>query len=242
VTEDSADRQVRFWDDWNVQWRFRDGLDPFMARQADILRMVVAGIGADRPRVLDVGCGTGWLTAPLAHGADVIGTDLSPEAIAEGARRFPASDLRCADFTAVDLPSGFDLVVSSDSLLPMPDHTAAIARIASLQPVGAVLLLMTQNPSIWRRRSALRPHDASVPHGAVEEWPTRRQVRALLEPFYVIEQFFTFGPGGDSGVLWWVENRVVRKAMGTVLGRDRWARSLERAGLGREMVFIGRRR
>ena len=101
---------------------------------------------------------------------------------------------------------------------------------------GDTFLLMTQNPFVWRRRSTLRPHHPSVPHGPVEEWPTLRQVRRLLQSDYQIEDVRTFAPGGDQGVLFWVENRYVHRMMGGIVGVPRWKSLLERARLGRELV------
>jgi hypothetical protein len=49
-------------------------------------------------------------------------------------------------------------------------------------------------------------------------------------------------PGGDSGLLWWVENRYINGGMNRLLGRARWRAFLERAGLGRELVIVSTRR
>src|SRR5579863_8386094 len=86
---------VRYWDEWNRTWRFRDDHDEFMDRQAEIVRSVADTSGDQRIRVLDVGCGTGWLGNVLAERGLVTGTDLSPEAIAQGRERYPDLDLRC---------------------------------------------------------------------------------------------------------------------------------------------------
>lgn len=238
----TGDRHRRFWDDWNRTWRFQDGHDEFMTRQVAILREVLGGLPADAS-VLDVGCGTGWLAnEAVTPGRRVVGTDLSPEAIASGQERFASVDLRCGDFLELELDGPFGLVMSSDALVPMPDHARCIGRVAELQRPGGVFLLMTQNPFVWRRRSKLRPHDPSVPNGHVDQWPTKARVAELLGPYYAIERQFTFEPGGDKGLLFWVEHRIVRGAMGRLVGRQRWRGWLERAGLGRELVIVAVRR
>jgi release factor glutamine methyltransferase len=73
--------------------------------------------GRERPRVLDVGTGTGAIALAIAQehpGADVTATDLSTEALAlagENARRLGLHvDLRAADLADED---GYDLVVSN---------------------------------------------------------------------------------------------------------------------------------
>ncbi len=245
VTEEYGgpdDPHVRFWNEWNREWRFRGDLDEFMERQRDIATTVAQDACLKNARILDVGCGTGWLASALLPFGKAWGTDLSPQAIEDGRRRHPDVQLLCGDFLELDLEGPFQLVVSSDSLVPMPDYAACVARIASLQTTGDTFLLMTQNPFVWRRRSTLRPHHPSVPHGPVEEWPTLRQVRRLLQSDYRIEDVRTFAPGGDRGVLFWVENRYVHRMMGGIVGVPRWKSLLERARLGRELVIVSRRR
>ena len=171
VTEEYGgpdDPHVRFWNEWNREWRFRGDLDEFMERQRDIATTVAQDACLKNARILDVGCGTGWLASALLPFGKAWGTDLSPQAIEDGRRRHPDVQLLCGDFLELDLEGPFQLVVSSDSLVPMPDYAACVARIASLQTTGDTFLLMTQNPFVWRRRSTLRPHHPSVPHGPVE--------------------------------------------------------------------------
>ena len=49
-------------------------------------------------RVLDLGCGSGELTAQIAaRGAHVVGVDASPEMVARARERFPGLDVRLAD-------------------------------------------------------------------------------------------------------------------------------------------------
>jgi ubiquinone/menaquinone biosynthesis C-methylase UbiE len=239
--DDATTAHASFWDRWNTEFRVRDDLDWFMQRQAAILAEVLATL-TPGGRVLDVGCGTGWLGNLARSYGPVTATDLSPQAIEAGRGRYPEVDLRCGDFMSLELPGPFRLIVSSDSLVPMPDHAACLRRMAELQQPGDVLLLMTQNPVVWTRRGTFRGHDPSVPHGNPEQWPGRRQLREMLAPRYTIERLSTFAPGGDRGALFWVEHRYVAGAMKRLVGAGRWQAALERCGLGREFVIVARRR
>ncbi len=231
-----------FWNQWNRDWRFRSDIDPFMRRQLEIVADVARAENLREARILGFGCGTGWMENSLVGCGEVWGTDLSPEAIAEGQRRYPGLHLRCCDFLLEALPGPFDLVLSSDSLVPMADHAECIRRVAELVRPGGVFLLMTQNPFVWARRSRFRPVPSGIPHPTPDTWPTRGRVRELLQPWFTIERAFTFEPGGDRGVLWWIENDAVTRIAHGLLGEYRWRRLLEGAGLGRELVFIARRR
>jgi SAM-dependent methyltransferase len=149
--------------------------------------------------------------------------------------------LTCGDFLVQDIPGPFDLIVSADAFAHMTDHEACIRRIAALLKPGGTFLLMTQNPDIWRRRSTLRQLPGSIPHASIDEWPSLARIRDLLRPAFLIQRVTSLDPGGDRGLIWWVENRYVRGGMGRVFGRTRWRALLEWAGLGRELVIVARR-
>src|SRR5579859_7727196 len=137
--------QQEFWNSWNSTWRFRDGLDPFMEAQAQVAARLAARLPRGA-RVLDVGCGTGWLASSLLpFVGEAFGTDLSPGAIAEGRKRHPGVKLLAGDFLTLDLQPPFDLVMSADSIAHMYDQEACVARIADLLRPGGTFLLMTQN-------------------------------------------------------------------------------------------------
>ena len=233
----SIDAQKEFWARWNEKWRFRDGLDDFMQRQSHIAVAWAARVGLERASILDAGCGTGWLGDTLRPFGRVIGVDLSPTAIAEGSRRHTGVDLRCGDFLTMELPTQFDFVVSADSLAHVADQRAYITRVAGLMRPGGTLLLMSQNPPIWRRRSKWVPTEA----GQIEVWPSLRDLRSYLRPSFTVLHVTSLVPGGDRGALWWVENRFVRQAVRQLVGASRWDALLERALLGRELVVVAQR-
>ncbi len=89
----SIEQQRSFWNAWNAEWRSAD-LDEFMQRQRDVAVDSAGRFDRNDLRILDVGCGTGWLGASLLRFGRVTGTDLSPGAIADGQARYPRVDLR----------------------------------------------------------------------------------------------------------------------------------------------------
>lgn len=232
----TLDAQRAFWDRWNDH--HRTTVDDFMARQRDVAVEVATRENLRDARILDVGCGTGWLGSALLPFGRVTGTDLSTAAIAEGRRRHPDLDLISGDFLILDLDGKFDMVVSADVIGHVYARPTFVARVAELLRPGGVFLLMTQNPFVWNRSSILRP----VGEGQIRNWPSLRVLRGLLSKDFDIVAITTLVPGGDRGVLWWVTNRYVFGAMRRLVGRQRWTRLLERVRLGRELVVLARRR
>jgi SAM-dependent methyltransferase len=225
--------QKTFWDEWNRTWRFRE-LDSFMERQREFAVSLAQSRQLRQARILDVGCGTGWLANALLPFGQVWATDLSEGAIAEGSSRHPDVQFVCGDFLTADLPGPFDFIVSADSLINMYDQSACVRRMARLLRPGGTLLLMTPNREVWRRRTVLKP----LGRGQVQHWLSLGEYKTLLEPEFTLERVTTLDPGGNSGMLWWVENRYVRGGMSRLVGRRRWRALLEAAGLGRELVFV----
>src|SRR6476469_7915884 len=68
-------------------------------------------------RILDVGCGTGHLTARIADaGATAAGVDSSPSMIAQAASSYPTIQFVVADAQTVDLGGPYDAVFSNAAL------------------------------------------------------------------------------------------------------------------------------
>lgn len=99
-------------------------------------------------RVLDVGCGTGWLSVRLAQcGYDVTGIDISPDAIAvardDAARRdLSNAHFELADYESFTASQPFDAVLFYDSLHHAESELAALrAAHAVLRPGGVVITI-----------------------------------------------------------------------------------------------------
>jgi len=168
-----------------------DAYDNFMGRYSRVLATLFAdfaGVTADM-RVLDVGAGTGALTAELvARGASVAAADPSPEFVAVLRERFP--NLEVEEAPAESLPYGagvFDLALAQLVVAFVSDGPAAVAEMARVARRVAVCMWGVEEVDMFaaidraaeavgasrateprRYRTAQEIHDLLAPHGAVE--------------------------------------------------------------------------
>lgn len=122
---------------WNAQ--LYDGKHGFVAKYGeDLLGLLAAQPGET---ILDVGCGTGTLTAKIAEsGATVIGLDSSIDMVNRAREAFPALLFTHADIAAFSQPATFDAVFSNATLHWVRDTAGAVrAMHAALKPGGRLV-------------------------------------------------------------------------------------------------------
>lgn len=107
--------------------------------------------GPERPRVLDIGCGTGFLLEQLAgRGYAGVGVDLSPESVAIARRRLEelgvADHLEAQVGSAYEPPEGpFDLITLTDVLEHLEDPRACLRALRAVLAPGGLLVVSTPN-------------------------------------------------------------------------------------------------
>jgi ubiquinone/menaquinone biosynthesis C-methylase UbiE len=138
---------------------------------------------ASRSRVLDVGCGTGQLTARVAAELapeTVVGCDFSRGMLREAVRRSPG--LPCVRADAMRLPfrdESFDAVLSTESFHWFPDQDVALAEFFRvLAPKGRLFVALINPPAEWLSAVA-RLHSRLL--GEPANWPTRARLRRRTE-------------------------------------------------------------
>jgi len=141
----SAWDAARYQDQRSFVWRFGASLLESLKPQAG-------------ERILDVGCGTGQLTAEIARsGATVTGLDKSAEMLAEARKNYPDLQFVLGDAAGFQFPEPFDAVFSNAALHWVKDAEAAVKSIATaLRPGGRFVAEFGGHGNIASVQAALR--------------------------------------------------------------------------------------
>jgi SAM-dependent methyltransferase len=112
-----------------------------------------------RPRVLDVGCGTGAVLAHLRQRAVTVGVDRSPRALAYCRKRGLAA-LACADGDRLPFrPHSFDAVLLLDALEHVVDEAALLQGVGRLlRPGGWLLVSVPAYQFLWSEHDEVLHH------------------------------------------------------------------------------------
>jgi trans-aconitate methyltransferase len=165
--------------------------------------------------VLDVGCGTGHLTAQIARaGATVLGIDRSPEMIAEARRHYPDLSFEVADARALAYADRFDGVFSNATLHWVREAEAVVCSVArALRPGGRFVAEFGGKGNVRALQDALIDAVRAVAGEWVESpwyFPSVAEYAGLLEQQGLEVTFATLSDRptpleGQNGMRHWVE-------------------------------------
>ena len=136
-------------------------------------------------RILDLGCGTGHLTAKIAEsGATVIGLDSSTSMIAQARQNFPGLKFVLADARDFHFDEPFHAVFSNAALHWIHDAAAVVRCVAAaLRPGGRFVLEMGVKGNVGRIRQAMEDvlRDAGRAPACPWFYPSAGEYSMLLE-------------------------------------------------------------
>jgi len=162
-------------------------------------------------RVLDVGCGTGYLLERLAgRGFSGVGVDLSPKSVEHAQARLRAigadDRLRAEVGSAYEPPEGpFDLITLTDVLEHLEDPRACLRALrARLAPGGLIVVSTPNRRSLQgaRRWLAERLPGIRLSLAPVDNWQTWTDLEshgAAAGLVAVSRRGIFFRPGGRVG-------------------------------------------
>lgn len=125
---------------------------------ARLAELIEAEALPTRPRVLEIGCGTGhltWLLARRVAGADFLCSDIAPAMVAICRARLPDLHYVVMDGERPAVGGEFDLVCASLAAQWFRDLPAALARLAALLAPGGLLAISTLGTESFREWKAV---------------------------------------------------------------------------------------
>jgi len=136
-------------------------------------------------KIIDLGCGAGWITSALSEYGDVTGVDLSIN-VAE--KLYPTVKFIQANVVSLSLKDKFDIVVSSEVIehLFQEDQSVFVRNACDLLKKKGILILTTPN----KPRAEKLVFELSISRDKLqpnENWLDSASLASLLESCFKIE-------------------------------------------------------
>ena len=113
-------------------------------------------------RLLEIGCGTGYVLAKLAEefpSVQLTGSEVYCDGLSYARNRVPRAELVQMDARETPYEDHFDVVGAFDVLEHIDDDTRVLAEIhRALHPGGGLLLTVPQHKWLWSRQDELACH------------------------------------------------------------------------------------
>lgn len=199
-------------------------------------------------KILDFGCGRGWLSYHLSKYGKVTGIDLSDESINQAKKEFPNIEFYCLDAHRIDEELGnlgmFDIVVSSEVIEHVLDQVKYVLNIERLlKEKSGFLILTTPNGRFKKNYFYGERAKWGQP---LELWLNEAKLRGLLKPYFKkiqirsfdstwIVKLQTFGIAGILG------NRMIYRFLNRIKLSNLYIKLLERLDFGLYLVAFCKR-
>jgi trans-aconitate methyltransferase len=181
---------------------------------ADLVALLAPQTGE---RILDIGCGTGHLTAQIADcGARVVGVDRSPEMVAAARNAYPHLQFEVADARDLPYSAEFDAVFSNATLHWIHEPELVIRSVRkALLPGGRFVAEFGGKGNIRKMQGAFDQAyselQAAAP-GEINPWyyPSVSEYATLLETNGLEVRFITLFDrptplaDGEAGMRNWI--------------------------------------
>lgn len=229
---------ARYYDELFSNFDYANSLQ--LARAICILDAVLA-TGVAKPRILDLGCGSGWLSNLLATFGPTLGVDQSSHAASVAREQYPRAKFETADILQWDYPAeSFDIVVSQEVIEHVEDQQRYLQIASNLIRDDGFLILTTPNAKTMMAMPERERKEWS--NQPIENWVTISQLRNLLQRNFRNIRLKTIILGmGTGGSYRLVNSAKLSHGLANVgLGRAYdWMR--ERIGYGLHIVATARK-
>jgi 2-polyprenyl-3-methyl-5-hydroxy-6-metoxy-1,4-benzoquinol methylase len=181
-------QQKQYYDAEWTKWHARERNDDELARMHFIIENLRKHGKPNRQhklKIIDLGCGPGWITNELSKYGDVTGVDLST-GVAQ--TNYPLLNFVKKNIITDTIEGKYDVVVSSEVIehLTSEDQTIYVKKAYELLDKEGILILTTPNaPEVAKLvKESLITSDHLQP---IENWLDNKFLKSLLGAYFKIE-------------------------------------------------------
>lgn len=222
---------------WDARWGKNSLPNQWQSRRGDTVFEFVRNLPLKRPKILDLGCATGWFTERLSHIGDPFGVDLSGEAISIAKSRYPTLNFLEGDIFSMTIRKGvFDVVVTQEVIAHVEDQETFIERISRVLKPGGYLVITSASKIVMERVDS-----SSDPREHIKKWLSKKELKKMLRPYFEILRTTTIIPMGNEGFLRIVNSEKLNSAIGRIVSRDSLESWKEKLGLGYSIIILAKK-
>jgi 2-polyprenyl-3-methyl-5-hydroxy-6-metoxy-1,4-benzoquinol methylase len=223
---------------WDNRWTRTPKANAYQLRRGEAVLKIVKGLNLKNPKIIDLGCGTGWFTQALTNCGEALGIDLSEEAIKTAQDNFPGVKYRAGNVYEMDLPKGcFDIVVSQEVIAHVQNQVEYLKLTMELLKPGGYLIITTVNKFVHQR---MNWPQSETNH--IEDWLDRKGFKKLLIREYNILKITTALPMGDRGIFRLINSTKLNKVINVFFEEESIALLKERLGCGWTLLALCQKR
>ena len=234
----AVEAQAEYWRRWNKAER-EARINQLADREARTIIAWIEELGSQQLEILEIGCGSGWMCHRLTTFGSVVGIDLSEQMMEEARARVPQARFVAGDILDPALQLGtFDVIVTMEVLAHVPDQEKFFRRCADLLRPGGLLLLTTQNRTVYSRMAEV----AAPSPDQIRTWLNFRQLRSLVSRHLAVLTLDSMEPRGYRGFLRIVNSPKLNAFLHRVFSERRVARCKEKLMLGCILLLKARKK
>jgi 2-polyprenyl-3-methyl-5-hydroxy-6-metoxy-1,4-benzoquinol methylase len=236
-TPPSPAEQKQYWDE---RWNRVKGEYPhaWARRRGAAVLAILNSLSLQRPRILDMGCGTGWLTEELAGIGEATGVELSEAAVSLARSRYARATFVAGNVLELPLPvAHFDVVVSLEVIAHVEDQGRYLERAAQVLKPDGHLIITTVNKFVHDRTDWSEDSP-----GHIRYWVDRGLFRQLLSRHgFRVLRMTSVIPMGHGGILRLVNSHKLNALLTRIIPRPTLEGLKEKVGLGWTLIALAQR-
>lgn len=228
---------------YDRRWAEEKFVNNLQATRCAAILDAIAWLDFTQPRILDLGCGSGWLSAILGHFGPTTGVDLSDHVVREARTLYPWVQFYAGnilDWEEASQVGQFDIVVSQEVIEHVSDKPRYLKIAFDFLRDGGALIITTPNARTFAAmQDELRESWSDQP---LEELLTPRELERMVRARFDVVDCRTIIPAGSKGL-----HRIVNSyKLRTVLESLSMYRAFEgaclRAGFGLHTFIVASKR